>query len=272
MDNEHKKAKRFVIVLFLACLFIALACFGIFIYIFLTIRGTELVNDRIVTLSKAIVMIGIFFLVLAFGYLVPILLSSRKRDVNRNAANTSDILDETNMRKALEKYIPDGETLLAGIHAMSNETNITGVFGKWVCTESKLIPDENGGTVALNKKKYSTYSIYIGITQYSLIIAECERNRYLYQFDDNPNAKASDIQEVTSDIFLVDIGTCFPLADIQNCDIKNGWMGSVKCFITMNNGSYFKLMLPKLGGLGGGMPHHTEYREAIIARLSRGHA
>ncbi len=268
MDNEHKKAKKFVIALFLACLFIALACFGIFAYIFLTIRGTELVNDRIVTLSKAIVMVGIFFLVLAFGYLMPILLSAKKRDVNRNAANTSDIFDETNMRTSLEKYIPDGETLLAGIRAVSKETNITGVFAKCIPMENKLIPAENGVTVALNKKKYSTYDIYIGITQYSLIITECERNRYFYQFDDKPSVKESDIQQVTSDIFLNDIGTCFPLTDIQNCNIKNGWMGSVNCMIAMNNGSYFKLMFPKLGGLGGGMPHHTEYREAIIARLS----
>ena len=44
-------------------------------------------------------------------------------------------------------------------------------------------------------------------------------------------------------------------------------MGSVKCFIRMKNESYFKLMFPKLGGLKGGMPHHTAYREAIIARL-----
>lgn len=183
-----------------------------------------------------------------------------------------EIFDETNMRRILEQYIPDGETLLAGIHAVSKETKITGVFGKCVCTESKLIPDENGGIVALNKKKYSAYDIYIGITQYSLVIAECERNSYYYQFDDEPNVKESDIQEVTSDIFLVDIGTCFPLTDIQNCNIKKGWMGSVKCFITMKNGSYFKLMFPKIGGLGGGMPHHTEYREAIIARLGGGNA
>lgn len=40
----------------------------------------------------------------------------------------------------------------------------------------------------------------------------------------------------------------------------------------MNNGSYFKLMFPKPGGLGGGMPHHTEYREAIIARPGRRNA
>lgn len=180
----------------------------------------------------------------------------------------SEIFDETNMRQILGKYIPAGQTLLAGIHAVSNETMITGVYGKCVRTESRLIPNENGSLIALNKKKYSAYDVYLGITQDFLIIAECERNRYLYQFDDAPNVNAADIQEVSSDILLTDIGTCFSLKDIQSCMIKKGWMGSVKCFVTMKNGSRFKLMLPKLGGLGGGMPHHAEYREAIIARLS----
>lgn len=184
----------------------------------------------------------------------------------------SDIFDETNMRQMLGQYIPDGETLLAGIHAVSKETNITGVFGKCTRMENKLAPDENGGTVSLNKKKGSAYDIYIGVTQFSLIITECERNRYSYRFDEEPDASGADVQEVTSDIFLSDIGTCFPLADIQSCEIKKGWMGAVQCFLTMKNGSYFKLILPKLGGLGGGMPHHAEYREAIIARLSGGDA
>jgi len=179
----------------------------------------------------------------------------------------SDIFDEANMRRTLGQYIPDGETLLAGIDAVSKETNITGVFGKCVRTESRLVPDANGGTVALNKKKHAMYDIYIGITQFSLVIAECEENQYRYQFDDRPDVREADIQEVTSDIFLSDIGTCFLLSDIQSCETKKGWMGSVKCFITMKNGSYFHLIFPKLGGLGGGMPHHAEYREAIIARL-----
>lgn len=47
-------------------------------------------------------------------------------------------------------------------------------------------------------------------------------------------------------------------------------MGSVKCFLTMKNGSYFKLMFPKLGGLGGGMPNHAKYRDMIIERLGEG--
>jgi hypothetical protein len=118
------------------------------------------------------------------------------------------------MRMALEKYIPDGETLLAGIHAIAKETNIIGIFDKCICTEYSLRPDENGG--------------------------------------------------------MNDIGTCYNLTDIQKCEIKKGWMGSVKCNIAMKNGTYFKLLLPKLGGLGGDMPNHTQYRDAIIARLGGG--
>ena len=80
MDEERRKAKRLVIVLFFTCICIALACFGIFVFLFLPIRGTELVNNRIVTLSKSIVMIGIFFLILAFGYLLPVLISCKKHE------------------------------------------------------------------------------------------------------------------------------------------------------------------------------------------------
>lgn len=179
----------------------------------------------------------------------------------------SDIFDEVSMKYVLEKYIPEGETLLAGIHAISKETSVTGVFGKCTRTESKLIPDENGGIMMLKKKKYSAYDIYCGITQSFLVITECETSKFLYEFEDKPDAEIADVQEVTSDIAFADIGTCFPLADIQSRKIKKGWMGSVKCFLTMKNGSYFKLIFPKLGGVGGGMPNHAEYREKIIARL-----
>ncbi len=215
-------------------------------------------------------MTGIFFLVIAFGHLLPVLRSHKKRTRKQGGHDMSEIFDEENMRRALEEHIPDGETLLAGIHAVAKETNVTCLFGGGVCTESGLIPDENGGIIALNKKKYSTYDIYLGITQSFLILVECERNSYYYQIDNDPDGDEADIQEVVAAIPFVDIGTCFPLADIQSCEIKKGWMGSVKCFITMKNGSYFKLILPKMGGLGGGMPHHTEYREAIIARLRGG--
>ena len=270
MDEERKKAKTRVIGLFLLYLCIALICFGIAAYFMVTYRGGEQVNDSIVSITKILVLIGIFFLVVDLGYLLPPLISSIKAEKNTGEHVDFGIFDETNMRKALEKYIPAGETLLAGIHAVSNETSIIGVFGKCFLTENGFIPKEDGDVITLNKRKYAAYDIYIGITQHSLVITECEKNKYYYEFDKKADAGESDIQEVTSDIPLSDIGNCFPLSDIQSCEIKNAWMGSVKCFITMKNGSYFKLMLPKLGGIGGGMPHHTEYREAIIERLNKG--
>lgn len=174
------------------------------------------------------------------------------------------------MRMALEKYIPDGETLLAGIHAIAKETNIIGIFDKCICTEYSLRPDENGGIIALRKKKGSAYDVYLGITQSFLVIAECEKCCYLYQFKEDPEVGRADVQELTSELFLNDIGTCYNLTDIQKCEIKKGGMGSVKCNIAMKNGTYFKLLLPKLGGLGGDMPNHTQYRDAIIARLGGG--
>jgi len=78
MDEERRKVKRLIIILFLACLCTALVCFGIFIYLLNAYRNGELVGDRIVTVSKIVVMMGIFFLILAFGNLLPVFISHKK--------------------------------------------------------------------------------------------------------------------------------------------------------------------------------------------------
>ncbi len=103
------------------------------------------------------------------------------------------------------------------------------------------------------------------MTQSCLLIAQCEENKYLYDFDAVPEGEA---QPLAADLPLSDVGVCFPLADIQTCEVKKGIMGSVKCTVTMKNGSRFKLLLPKRGGLGGDMPNHAQYRAAILQRLS----
>lgn len=81
MNEDRKKEKALVLGLFLAYLCIAPACFGLFVYMLLMGRGGGVPNPspRMVTLSKIIVMMGIFFLVLAFGYLLPVLLSHKRR-------------------------------------------------------------------------------------------------------------------------------------------------------------------------------------------------
>ena len=78
MDEERRKVKRLIIILFLACLCAALVCFGIFIYLLNAYRNGKLVGDRIVTVSKIVVMMGIFFLILAFGNLLPVFISHKK--------------------------------------------------------------------------------------------------------------------------------------------------------------------------------------------------
>ncbi|MCI8478724.1 MAG: hypothetical protein HFE97_10375 [Oscillospiraceae bacterium] len=145
----------------------------------------------------------------------------------------SGIFDEGKMMQVLGGCLPEGETLSAAVH---------------------------GVTLQVNKKKSSIFDVYIGVTERYLLVAECEERRYL-----NEVYRVPDLRKTVAD----DIGVCFPLAQIQSCVIKNALMGAVNCSLTMQDGSFLKLQLPKRGGLGGGMPHHKEYREIILARLSR---
>lgn len=215
------------------------------------------VSERVVTLYKSIALIGVFFLVLAFGYVVPAMIKVNKGDF---------VFDEKTMMQSLGKYIPDRETLIAGIHGVGLETKVKQVFGKCICIEDKLIPSERGTTLEVIKSKYSTFDVYVGITQNYLILSECEVYKHYYEFNDNPDLGDAAVEEIDACIPLEDIGTCFPFAEIQSCVIKNAWMGAVNCSITMKNGTILKLLLPKEGGLG--MPHHAEYREAIIRHLN----
>lgn len=142
------------------------------------------------------------------------------------------IFDEANMNRVLGDCLPEGETLLAGIH---------------------------GITLQVNQKKTSYFDVYIGITGRYLLVAECEERQYLTA----AYPKIKDFRKTVAE----DVGVCFPFEDIQHCEIKKAIMGAVNCSITFRNGDFLRLQLPKRGGLGGGMPHHGEYREKIIARL-----
>lgn len=263
MNNGLEKAKKKVIGRLVLCLCIALAFIGICAYLIVTTRGTEAANEDILMISKILALAGAFFLVMAFGHILPTLIK-----LNKGGLEASGAFTEENMRILLGKYIPDGETLMAGIRAVANESKVTGVYGKCIPAEDRLIPSEEGGIISLRKEKYSVYDIYIGITQYALIIAECDKNKHLYGIEDVQDVNEADIQNVTSDILFDNIGTRFMFTDIQNCTVKNGPMGA-NCTVTMNNGSYFKLLLPKASGMLGGMTQHSEYRDAIIAQLEK---
>jgi len=103
--------------------------------------------------------------------------------------------------------------------------------------------------------------VYAGVTEHFLLVAECEERKYLTA----AYPLLPDLRKSVAE----DVGACFPFESIQNCVIKKGMMGAVNCAITFRDGSFLKLQMPKRGGLGGGMPHHAEYREKILARLER---
>lgn len=181
----------------------------------------------------------------------------------------SGIFDENNMRQSLEKYVPDGETLTAGVHGVGIETEIKQIFGKCELVGDKLIPNESGTAIEVTKCKYSKHDVYMGITQNYLILSECEVNKHFYEFDQDPDLEGAAVEDIETCISITDIGICcFPFTEIEKCVIKKAWMGAFNCSISMKGGSVLKIMLPKRGGLGGGMPHHAEYREAILERLS----
>ncbi len=215
------------------------------------------VSQITVTLCTILALFGLFFLILVLGYIVPAIVKASKGEFG--------ILDEKTMRKSLEKYFPDGETLIAGIHGIGTQAEIKQVFGKCVYDGEQLIPDENGTALQVSKSKFAKFDVYVGITQHYLILSECEKYKHLYEFNDAPDLSEAAVQELDTCISLEEIGTCFPLSEIRSCKIENAW-GAASCSITMKNGSLIKLMLPKNGGPA--MPRHAEYREKIIACLS----
>ena len=81
------------------------------------------------------------------------------------------------------------------------------------------------------------------------------------------NADAYEICKCKYAKYDVYIGITEHYLILSECEVKKVWMGAVNCSITMKNGSFLKLQLPKSGGLGGGMPHHAEYRERSLECL-----
>lgn len=258
-EDKLVKSKKKLVVLLLVYLAIAFGFIGSSLFmIFSHKKEGTFVSDRELALYKILVLIGVFFLVLAFGYIVPAIIKASKGEYG--------IFDERDMMQALEKYLPNGETLTGGIYTIGMQMEIKETFEKCAYIGDKLIPDENGTTLQVIKSKFSSFYIYVGISQHYLIFSECEPYEHFYKFNDVSNLEETVVEKISTDISLEDLGTCFPLAEIQSCVFKNARNGAVKCSITMKNGSYFKLKFPKQGGPG--MPHHAEYREAIIACLS----
>lgn len=193
-------------------------------------------GNRMIDMTKSFVFAGLLFFVLALLYILPVIIKVNKGDFGH--------FDEKKMMQSLGKYIPEGETLAAGIHGIGIESCIQQVFGKCINDNfERLIPDENGTAVQVLKKKVAKYEVFVGITQHYLILSECEKYKHYYEVEQVPDSGAG-IRPVKREILFEDIGTCFSLEEIKNCELTNTSKGT-GCSVTMKNGSLIRLMLPK---------------------------
>lgn len=76
-QNKNQGGKRAVIS-FVVSILMAVVCFGVFVFVYMSTKGPTPVDDRIVEISKIIVFIGVFFLVMAFGHSLPMIIRGKK--------------------------------------------------------------------------------------------------------------------------------------------------------------------------------------------------
>ena len=142
--RREKNTGRKAIGLFALLILIALLCFGVFIYIYLSTKNGGTVGKDVVSVSKIMVFTGIFFLVVAFGYVLPAIINGKKSKGGTQVTNPNDTANEANMRVALEKYTPAGESLIAGIRTGVKKSSVTCVFGDCVIVDDEIRPFEEG--------------------------------------------------------------------------------------------------------------------------------
>lgn len=212
---------------------------------------------------KAMALAGVFFLVLAVVYLIPALIKAGKGDYG--------IMDDAKAKKELGKYVPAGEALQAVVYADGLQTKTNHVFGKCEVIDDELVPNEKIDAFFVQKMKFSTHGLYVGITDQSLLFTECEENKHAYSSAPlemtAEEYEECEIEPVTRRIPLREIGThAFPFASIQNCEIKKTALGCVECTVDFSDGSLLKFRVNK--GAGCGMPDHKENCDKLVARLS----
>ena len=178
---------------------------------------------------------------------------------------TTGVFDVNNMNEKLNEYLPEGETIIASVTAVSKERLIKAAYDKCIVLDYMIVPTPDGDTVYLSKEKHCTCDIYFGITENCFIVVDALPVKYAYFYGDRNFAEPVKLAEPIHD---GDIGKVFRFEDIDSVKLKNGLFGAMNVHIVMKNQSSFKLMFPKKAGMSPkAMPNHTEWREKILARL-----
>lgn len=115
------------------------------------------------------------------------------------------------------------------------------------------------------------YDMYFAYTEKSLIVSECDNTtKYYYEIDEVNDAGLAEAKRLENTIPHKSIGKVFPLDSISELQIKKGMFGCLKCVLKLDNGTYFKFLIPKrVGGITSQMPEHMKNRDKLIEVIKR---
>ncbi len=175
------------------------------------------------------------------------------------------------MNEIMGMFCPEGEKVITAAYGVGKATEIHQYFSGCVNTGNELVPADADNIIKVFKMKVCVYDLYIGYTEKSLIISECDMStKYYYEFDDITDPIFAGAKKLENEIPHKNIGKVFPLDSIREIQIKKGWFGSLKCVLKLDNGTFFKFMMPKkVGGITGQMPEHMQNRDKIIEVLKQ---
>lgn len=187
------------------------------------------------------------------------------------------VFSEPRMLEQLNPLIgllPGNQTLRAGIHAVLKRAVVTRLYrNAHVDGVNVIAPTEENSVLFVRKSKICDFDAYIGVTQDWLLIVPCDEPMWayeIYRVTDEAQVReyAGLATPLESPMPASSIVPVVPLASVAEFTAKKNWIGAYNCRLVMSDGDEFKMLLPRLGGLGGGMPHHKEYRDAIVSALS----
>lgn len=175
------------------------------------------------------------------------------------------------MNKIMGMFCPEGENIITAAYAVGKETEINQYFGGCENVGDRLVPADKDNIIKVLKRKVCIYDMYIGYTEKSLIISECDMTtKYFYQIEDVTDPAFVGIKKLDKEISHKNIGKVLPLESIKELQIKKGWFGSLRCILKLENGTYFKFLMAKqVGGITGKMPDHRENRDKLLEELKK---
>lgn len=181
----------------------------------------------------------------------------------------ADFFNENIMNEKLNEFLPAGESFIASVKAIAKSMEVRQYFSYVTSLDGETLTrseEDPSFIYDIQRCKYATHDIYIGITQNYIVFNECELYKHAF-FADQAKTNEFEPMEVTEDIKIRDFGHAQLIKNVTEAKVKKGLMGDYKCIVKFNNGSCFNFSIPKKAGVGNGMPNHADYREKIIEKL-----